>query len=846
MTKILTQYLKNGKSLLLVYILLIISLVITISTRKKNARQAISECNEIVNNSARKLTLISELRKNSSQAQIYLLHNILEENRSEAKSTIAKIDGIVRFNGVLLSELAKLTSDSAEAALLKEVNDTRADNIRTRDTLLRIGRVENPDKALQYLHTIQSVAYTIYHNAISRLSDYVETQTHERQAKANAMVNNALRNIFFLLSATLLLLLLLGLLIVRTVMKIQIDSNRSIENAKNLIDYKDALDQSSIVSITDNNGIIKYVNNKFCEESKYSREELIGQTHRIVNSGYHPEGFFSSLWSTISGGQIWRGEVRNKAKDGEYFWTAATIVPFIDNKTKKPYQYVAIRNDITQSKLATEALQKSEEKFRHIFENSTVGKALTTPDAKFLQVNSALATMLGYTVKELEQLDFFRLTHPDDVNISKDAIASILAKEKLSCQFEKRYLHKNGSIVWASVGATAVCDKNGVLQYFITSISDITEKKRDEQRLNDLTDRLLLATDSAKMGIWDWDIKNDKLVWEDNMFRMFNVPRDKFTNDFEAWRSSIHPDDLQGTLNEVKAALEGSDDYHTTFRIIWPNEEVHYMEGHAIILRNDEGKAVRMIGLSRDITNQKESEILKEKISADILQRNKDLQQFTYIVSHNLRAPVANIKGLTESLMTTNPDENEKEELIFNLAASVSKLNRVILDMNQILQIKNNVSERKELVSFSHLIKNIRISIGDQIKTNDVELITDFSKVDKMMVFKSYLYSIMFNLISNSIKYRREGIKPVIEVASIKEKNKITLVFKDNCLGIDLAKKGEQVFGLYKRFHTHTEGKGMGLYMVKTQVETLGGKISVSSEVNKGTEFRIEFDNYEN
>ncbi|MDB5112710.1 MAG: domain S-box protein [Mucilaginibacter sp.] len=241
-----------------------------------------------------------------------------------------------------------------------------------------------------------------------------------------------------------------------------------------------------------------------------------------------------------------------------------------------------------------------------------------------------------------------------------------------------------------------------------------------------------------------------------------------------------------------------------------------------------------------NITASKMAELETVKVSNDLVQRNKDLEQFAYIISHNLRAPLANIIGLSTILKKEDLRPNEKNELEEFLFQSVLKLDEIVKDLNHILQVRRNISETKEMVNFSELVNNILTGFQLVIEQENIKVITNFSQVDEIFTIKSYLYSIFYNLISNSIKYRQFDIPLVIEIKSLVKDNKVMIIFKDNARGIDLTTKGEEVFGLYKRFHTDTEGKGIGLYMVKNQAEALGGNIHVKSQPDVGSIFSLE------
>ncbi|MHB8207702.1 ATP-binding protein [Mucilaginibacter sp.] len=224
----------------------------------------------------------------------------------------------------------------------------------------------------------------------------------------------------------------------------------------------------------------------------------------------------------------------------------------------------------------------------------------------------------------------------------------------------------------------------------------------------------------------------------------------------------------------------------------------------------------------------------------NLIQRNKELEQFTYIISHNLRAPVANIIGLYQMLTLGADDEQEYQKLISNLGSSVQKLDGVIMDLNMILDVKQQVHEQMEEVSFTQIAGDIKKTFDGYVQQGLIEIQCDFRAADTVHSLKNYIYSIFYNLISNSIKFKRTEEKLVLWVTSYNKKDRISIYFADNGKGIDLKLNGDKLFGLYRRFDTSVDGKGMGLYMVKTQVETLGGKVWVQSRINAGATFIVE------
>jgi ligand-binding sensor domain-containing protein/signal transduction histidine kinase len=228
-----------------------------------------------------------------------------------------------------------------------------------------------------------------------------------------------------------------------------------------------------------------------------------------------------------------------------------------------------------------------------------------------------------------------------------------------------------------------------------------------------------------------------------------------------------------------------------------------------------------------------------EKRTKKIVEYNQQLEQFAFISAHNLRAPVARILGLGQVLELSKADDVEAKVVTDKIVHTTRELDRVVKDLNTILEIrKDNVLAVSE-VSFEEELAMVKATLEKEVAENHARIAADFSACPKVQTVKPYLDSILINLVSNAIKYRDPDRLPVINISTSCEAGYVCLQVQDNGLGIDLQAYGDKLFVLYSRLHSHVEGKGMGLYLVKTQVTQLGGKIEVDSEPGKGTTFRI-------
>ncbi|PWD98270.1 PocR ligand-binding domain-containing protein [Marinilabilia rubra] len=394
------------------------------------------------------------------------------------------------------------------------------------------------------------------------------------------------------------------------------------------------------IAITDTEGNLEYVNPKFTELTGYSLEEATGQNPRILKSGEQPDEIYTDLWKTISSGKTWRGEFHNKKKNGDLFWESASISPIFDEKGEI-INYVKVAEDTTRRK-RNQQIQK----IIHNISNAVV--AGPDLDSFILLVKNELGRIIDTTNFYIalfdEKRDRISLPFHHD---QKDRVNSFPAGKTLTNYVIKtgkpllaskaliKKLIKTGEVelighpseAWLGVplksrkkvtGIFAVqsyedekaYDQSDVKMLEIIShqISLSLERLRAEENTRNISRRLQLSTESASIGIWELDLKNNVLSWDEQMFELYGMEPGNFEGAYEAWKNGVHPDDKDRADEEVKDAIAGRKDFHTHFRVVWPDGNIRFLEAHALVIRDTQGTPESMIGVNWDITEQKEAE----------------------------------------------------------------------------------------------------------------------------------------------------------------------------------------------------------------------------------------------
>lgn len=377
---------------------------------------------------------------------------------------------------------------------------------------------------------------------------------------------------------------------------------RLAEKNRELQEIMDALDESSLVSIADKNGVILKVNRRFCEVAKYKPEELIGRKHSIINSGYHSRKFWKGFWKTIQRGEVWRGEIRNRAKDGSEYWVNTTIKP-ISNEKGEVVHYLSIRQDITSRKIYEELLIQSNLRLAQIeqfIDYTTDAIQVSDLNGQFVYINHVASQRLGIAKEDCTK---YNVKHAD-VLFSNDWEEHVIRLKKagaINVEGVSRN-HATGLLhpVELTMRHISIHDKD----YVVVVSRDITERKKNEIVLKESQDRLAEAQRMAKLGYCEFDLLKNELWWSDEQYRINGLLQSGKSLTHRDFLALLHPDDRQLVTEMMSKAIVGNAETSLTYRIVRPDGEVRLILGYVNVIRNEEGQAVKLSGVNQDITDR--------------------------------------------------------------------------------------------------------------------------------------------------------------------------------------------------------------------------------------------------
>jgi len=596
----------------------------------------------------------------------------------------------------------------------------------------------------------------------------------------------------------------------------------------------------SAVAVHDRELNYLYVSQRYLDEYNVESQDVIGKHHYEVFPDLPQK--WRDVHQRVLAGEVLSAEEDSYPKeDGSIVWTRWECRPWYeaDGSVGGIIVYTEVITDRISER---EKLRESEHRFRTLFDQAADNIFLLKPSPDgppiIADVNPSGAKLHGYTPSELigQHLTII------DPFVSPEEVAS--RTERLESgeivQFEAQHLHKNGERLWLEVTSKLIV--TGSERFYLSTERNITARKKAEEENERLTDRLLLSTRAAQLGVWDWNVRENTMVWDDRMFELYGVTREGTPNNIDAWLNGLHPEDKESALAVCQAALDGQKDFDTEFRVLHPDGTVKYLKANGLVIMGADGKPDRMLGVNSDITEMKklqDAQLRSSQLSA--------LGEVAAGVAHEINNPINGVINYAQMLINKN-DENDNANQI---------LEKIIREGSRIANIVRNLLNfaRKDRGEFSSLdlidIVAEPINLHSQFFKNDGIHIEVGVPGDLPRIYgnQMQLEQVLLNLLSNA-RYALNKKFPepsnekfiVIEAASVKTSagECVQLSVKDTGCGIPK----EHLDKIFNPFYTTKEagvGTGLGMSVSHELLEKHGATIKVDSQVNKFTAVTITF-----
>ena len=615
------------------------------------------------------------------------------------------------------------------------------------------------------------------------------------------------------------------------------------------------------------------INNQYCQLLGYSQQEM---KERNFQSVTHPEDLEEDLMNLekLRDGKIneYSMEKRYYTKSGGIVWVNLTVSPLF-KKDKKVTTHISIVEDISAKKESEKLIRKSEIRFKSLFEDSPIplweedfsevknylqdlkliGESLETvalyfkmhPDVvekcislvKIIDVNTMCLDLHKVKTKNELILGLAQIIDKNSIpDFTKQLIAITQGEKKLI--LDTKIKNKDGEFRDVNLRWNVIRGYEKSLERIIISTEDITERKYSEKIIFNSQQRIESLINTIDGIVWECDAATFNFNFiSQKVENILGYTPEEWLGNPTFWRDHIYSEDSKWVQDYCKIKTNDVLDHDFEYRMVAKNGSIVWLRDIVnIVIENGKAKSLR--GIMIDISKTKEAEKELHNSFNLVTEQNKRLLNFSYIVSHNLRSHTSNIASIV-ALIESSETEEEREQMMELLKTVSCSLNETMLHLNEVINIRTNIGLVSEPLNLEDYITTVRNVLSEQITTNEVTILTEIPDEAMINYNPAYLESILYNIISNSIRYRHPSRKPIIKIKLLVENDMKVLQISDNGIGIDLVRNADKIFGMYKTFTNNSDSKGIGLFITKNQIDAMGGNITVESEPNIGTTFKI-------
>ena len=591
-----------------------------------------------------------------------------------------------------------------------------------------------------------------------------------------------------------------------------------------------------MIGIFDSEGTYQYVNLFWEEELGWDLEEM--KRNGDIMSELYPDSDYRKrvLDSINSPGISWKDSITNSRSKG-IIQTSWINVPLSDGRK------IGIGQNITERKNAEKELQKSNERFE--FVTKATFDAIWDSDLieNTTYWGEGFYTLFGYLPGALEemQLSFVEFLHPQDRGRVAKSFHDAIDGTKQNWIDEYRFRTFSGTYAYVQDKAIFIRNDQGKAVRVIGAMQDITKQKTEEDRLKLLESVITNSSDSILIAeVNQKDPLKPGVVFVNAAFtRMTGFALDEIRGRTRILFKGANSDENEfARLNHAFLNRQPVEFEALNYR---KNGEEFWVNLSLIPVSDRKGQCSHWISIQRDSTRRKKRELEREQMVNELTKSNKELKQFSFIISHNMRSPLTNLMAIVDLLDINQIQDEKNRQLLEGFKTSTQDLNSTLNDLVEILVIKENQNVDQTMVDFEEVNQKVQRSIHNLLVDSDALIHVNFSNVKSVMFNLAYMESIFLNMLTNSVKYAGKDRKPIIFIYSVATEDSVQLIFEDNGLGFNMAKVQSRIFGLYQKFHNYPDSKGIGLYLVHSQITSMGGTIEVESEENQGAKFIISF-----